>query len=720
MRHVRYLETRMTQHARRTRNVGWMSAVCTGVCLLLFIVPPEYLWVSEKLVDAELAAKDIFVRGSSKLSPDPRLVFLGIDQTTYADVIAPEEAAANPALAKLTNSFPWSRDVWAAVIDRLAAAGVRAIVLDLIFASPGSGDDNLKAALERHADRVVIGANFTGSSKGDGETRSLVYPTESVLRVKDENAPWSDDRIGFVNFFTGSEVARYDLDDVVRRAVFRVTGERGLPPGASIESLASRALRKLGESRVVPNDTNAHLFRFVAAPGEGFRPIPLYTIFLPAHWTNNFASGKFFEGKIVLIGPAANLLHDEHPTPFKTLMLGPEIHLNAMSAALRGEFLGESSPGLNLVLIACVGALAFLLAIVVPGPIRRLFVAVACAAAYLGACWIAVNYFDFVLLAVTPLIALSTGTLTGFTYDFVLLRLEKNRTRRTLERYVSKDVVHEVLDNPETYLNALGGVRKPVTILFSDVRGFTTMTESADEAQLVAQLNEYFNEMVGIVFAHHGSLDKFIGDAVMALWGSITSQGIERDAQQAVAAALAMRKALARLNISWKQRGMQELSFGIGINHGTPIVGNLGSEQKMEVSVIGDAVNLASRLEGLTKEYKLDLLLGESVVPIVQKRFALRTVDSVQVKGKTKPVRVFTVAADREAGEQPPAWLVHYERGIEFYRNRDFIEGVRAFAECLRAQPDDDLAQLYLKRCQELVATPPGPDWDTVFIMKSK
>jgi len=697
-----------------------MSAVCTGVCLLFFAIPPEHFWVSEKLADAELAAKDIFVRGSSKLSPDPRLVFLGIDQTTYADVIAPEEAATNPVLAKLTNSFPWSRDVWADVIDHLAAAGAKVVVLDLIFASPGSGDDKLQATLERHADRVVIGADFTGSSRGDGKSRSLVYPTDSVLKVKDENAPWSDDRIGFVNFFTGQEVARYDLDDVVRRAVFRVTGERGLPPGASIESLASRALKKLGESGAVPDDTNARLFRFAAEPGEGFRPIPLYTIFLPAHWTNNFSGGKFFEGKIVLIGPAAHLLHDEHRTPFKTLMLGPEIHLNAMSAALRGEFLGESSRKLNFALIACVGALAFLLALMVRSPIRRLFIAVACVAAYLGTCWIAVNYLDFVLLAVTPVIALSTGTLAGFTYDFVLLRLEKNRTRRTLERYVSKDVVREVLDNPETYLNALGGVRKPVTILFSDVRGFTTMSEGADPAQLVMQLNEYFKEMVGIVFTQHGSLDKFIGDAVMALWGSITSEGIERDAQNAVAAALAMRRALARLNINWKQRGMKELAFGIGVNHGDVIVGNLGSEEKMEVSVIGDPVNLASRLEGSTKELNLDLLLGESVAPLVESRFALRSVDSVQFKGKTKPVRVFTVVADKKAGEQPPPWLARYEQGIEFYRARNFAEGARTFSECLRAQPDDYLSQLYLRRCQELIAHPPGPDWDTVFVMKSK
>jgi adenylate cyclase len=269
-------------------------------------------------------------------------------------------------------------------------------------------------------------------------------------------------------------------------------------------------------------------------------------------------------------------------------------------------------------------------------------------------------------------------------------------------------------------LNTLVGVRKPVTILFSDVRGFTSMTEGADPTLLVLQLNEYFKEMVRIVFVQHGSLDKFIGDAVMALWGSITTQGVEKDAQHAVASALAMKKALAQLNVNWQQRGMKELAFGIGINHGDVIVGNLGSEEKMEVSVIGDAVNLASRLEALTKEYRLDLLVGEAMVPLVQNRFVLRTVGSVQVKGKTIPVRIFTVMADKEAGERPPAWLPRYEEGIKLYRQRQFAEAEEIFLECVRAAPDDHLSKVYLDECRDLIAHPPGLDWNTVVVMKSK
>ena len=699
----------MVQQMHRTRNIVLLCVACTGIWLLLYsrgFIP---------LLERELDSNDFLLHSGREVGRDPRLVFIGIDQPTYVDVIAPEEAAQNAALASLTNSFPWTRNVWAAAVDRLAGAGAKVVLVDLIFAAPGSGDDELRAALDRWSGRVVIGANFATTLLPGGRTNeTILLPSDSVLRARNPDAVWNDPRVGFVNVWA-------DIDNVVRRATFRVTGEHGLPPDGAMHSLAARALENIGTPELIPNDAESRLFRFSAQPGEGYRPIPLYEIFLPGHWTNNFKAGAFFKDKIVIIGPAANIFHDEHRTPYpKATMLGPEIHLNIIAAALRGEFLGESSFRINQALILLLGVIAFLLTLVVRSPIHRLFVAAAVIAAYFGLCWWTYNYANFVLLAFTPMMAIGTSTLVGFTYDFVLLRLEKNRTRRTLERYVSKDVVRDVLDNPQTYLNTLGGVRKPVTILFSDVRGFTTMTESADEALLVAQLNEYFNEMVGIVFAQHGSLDKFIGDAVMALWGSITSQGIERDAQHAVAAALEMRKALARLNINWKQRGMKELSFGIGLNHGTPIVGNLGSEQKMEVSVIGDAVNLASRLEGLTKEYKLDLLLGESMVPLVQTRFVLRTVDSVQVKGKTKPVRVFTVIADKDSGEQPPAWLARYEEGVEFYRARNFAESAKAFTETLSAHPDDYLAQLYLKRSQELLANPPGPDWDTVFIMKSK
>jgi adenylate cyclase len=200
------------------------------------------------------------------------------------------------------------------------------------------------------------------------------------------------------------------------------------------------------------------------------------------------------------------------------------------------------------------------------------------------------------------------------------------------------------------------------------------------------------------VFTNQGTLDKFIGDAVMAVWGNIVSAGPAQDAKNAVTTALAMKRSLIELNKDWKARGMPELAFGIGINHGEAIVGNLGSSEKMELTVIGDAVNLASRLEGLTKEYHLDLLLGETMAELVQDRFLLRTVDYVQVKGKTRPVTVYTVIGERDGAEAQSCsvWLEPYEAGIRMYRQRDFAGAAQQFETNLSHKPDDVLSDAAL------------------------
>lgn len=700
----------MTGKVRRYRVLAAICGIITAVGTIV------YAWTKapfhDHLLLAELWAKNIFIVEGRILGVDTNLVFIGITQPSYGEVLFEDDIKENPVVAPLTNSFPWPRSIWGEAIEKLVSAGAKVVGLDFIFAAPAEGDGKLRDILDRYPNRVVIGANFKGEG-GAGTQIGMTFPTDSVIAYTNSAAPWEDPRIGFVNY-------RSDDDDRIRKARFRIRGDAGLPPDKTMDSLVARMLLQAGDGKLLPNDEELHLFRFSGKPGT-YPVIPFYEIFLGPYWTNNFANGAFFKDKLVLIGPAANIFHDEHRTPFAgPTMLGPEIHLNVMAAARRGEFLGETSYEADIGLILGSGLFSWMLTLLVRAPVRRLLAALVATAAYAYLCHFLFDHRNFVLLAFSPLLVFNVSTLGGFAYEFVLERREKNRTRRTLERYVSKDVVHELLDNPQTYLNTLVGVRKPVTILFSDVRGFTTMTEGADPAQLVTQLNEYFKEMVGIVFAQHGSLDKFIGDAVMALWGSITTRGVEQDAQHAVASALAMKKALARLNTNWQQRGMKELAFGIGVNHGEVIVGNLGSDEKMEVSVIGDAVNLASRLEGLTKEFKLDLLLGETMVPLVQNRFVLRTVGSVQVKGKTVPVRLYTVMADKEAGEKPPAWLPRYEEGITCYHEREFAEGEAIFLECVRAEPGDYLSKLYLDECRELLAHPPGLDWNTVVVMKSK
>jgi len=307
-------------------------------------------------------------------------------------------------------------------------------------------------------------------------------------------------------------------------------------------------------------------------------------------------------------------------------------------------------------------------------------------------------------------------------FEYALERLEKVRTRRTLERYVSKNLVREILENPDSYYSTLRGVRVPVTILFSDLIGFTTLAEKADPEALVAQLNEYLTRMTSVIFSNGGTLDKFIGDAIMAVWGNVRSLGTAQDAKNCARAALAMRRELRQLNQKWRGEGRMGLGMGIGVNQGEVIVGNIGSQERMDPTVIGDSVNLASRLEGLTRIYGVDILVGPSAAELVRDEVYLRSVARVQVKGKLKPTDVFTFVGARDETVDPEflKWLETYEEGLEKFRARDFTEAKILFSRFLEFYPDDLLAKMYLARALEYEQAPPEEAWEAVEVFQKK
>ena len=270
--------------------------------------------------------------------------------------------------------------------------------------------------------------------------------------------------------------------------------------------------------------------------------------------------------------------------------------------------------------------------------------------AYLGSARLLYDKTGLLLLTVPVLSALVLSGLFSLGLEYALEWREEVRTRRTLERYVSKNLVKEVLENPDSYYSSLRGARLPVTVLFSDLIGFTTLSEKGDPEALVAQLNEYLSRMTSVVFRHGGTLDKFIGDGIMAVWGNVRSFGMAEDAKKCARAALGMRHELRQLNQNWREQGRMGFGMGIGINHGEVIVGNVGSHERMDPTVIGDSANLASRIEGLTRVYGLDILVGATAAELVRDEVYLRSVARVQVKGKTKPVDVFTFIGARNEG----------------------------------------------------------------------
>ena len=661
----------------------------------------------------EQSFEDLLRHEGRKTAPPPDFVFLGLDQSTLElTAYSAEELQGNRALQLLTERpFPWSREVWALLLDRLFGAGARLVVFDLLFNPPNDGDPAFHAALDRYHDKVVLGANFdmeNGVVQATTPNSALIPPPQLL-----------DDRVGFVNFWPDV------IDGKVRAVSYRVTNLElaGLPPhpGAEVyESLSARALTKIGHGNDVPRDFHGYMIRFTSP--DAFEQHRLYEVFDPKLWQANYANGAFFKDKIIMVGPSAQVLHDVVDTPISTTTLGPELHLQAMAAALGHEFLRPTQPKIGLTLVAAAGLIACSLVALVRKPLICVGALVAITAAYLGTARLLYDNTGLLLLTVPVLAALVLSAVFSLGFEYFLERREKLRTRRTLERYVSKNLVREILENPDGYYSSLKCVRVPVTILFSDLIGFTTLSEKADPEALVTQLNEHLSRMTSVIFNNGGTLDKFIGDAIMAVWGNVRSLGTAQDAKNAARAALAMRHELAQLNQKWRSEGRMGLGMGIGVNQGEVIVGNIGSQERMDPTVIGDAVNLASRLEGLTRVYGVDILVGASAAELVREEAYLRSVARVQVKGKTKPVDVFTFIGSRNEDVDPELlkWLESYEEGLEKFRARDFTQAKILFSRFLEFYPDDLLAKMYLSRSLEYEHTPPDEAWDAVEVFQKK
>jgi adenylate cyclase len=660
----------------------------------------------------EQSFEDLLRREGRKTAARNDFVFLGIDQSTMElPPLSTEEIANNRAFQVMTERpFPWSREIWALLLDRLFSAGARMVMFDVMFDPQNDGDPAFHAALDRYRDKVVLGANFDmeRSTQAVTPNNALIPPPQL-----------QDDRIGFVNFWADP------IDGKVRAVNYHVTNRQlaGLPPHPSqevYESLSARALTKIGHASDVPRDFAGHMIRFSA--GDAYGPRPLYEVFDPKFWHSNYADGAFFKDKIVMVGGSAQILHDVVDTPMSPATLGPGLHLQSMAAALGHEFLKPTPPKVGLALVAAAGLVAWSLVAFLRRPLICVGALVVLTVAYLGTARLFYDKTGLLLLTVPVLLALVLSGSFSLGFEYFLERLEKLRTRRTLERYVSKNLVKEILDNPDGYYSSLRGVRVPVTILFSDLIGFTTLAEKADPEALVAQLNEYLSRMTSEIFNNGGTLDKFIGDAIMAVWGNVRSLGTAQDAKCCARAALGMRRQLSQLNQAWREQGRMGLGMGIGVNHGEVIVGNIGSQERMDPTVIGDAVNLASRLEGLTRIYGVDMLVGASVAELVRDEVYLRSVARVQVKGKTKPVDVFTFVAARGEETDPEflKWLETYEEALEKFRARDFTDAKILFSRFLEFYPDDLLAKMYLQRALEYEQAPPDEAWEAIEVFKKK
>ena len=704
-------------YRHRVIILAGICVVCTACVLLVREIPSvpffSTVWSSEQ------AFQDLMLREGRKTATKPDFVFVGIDQSSLQlPPLTPDELANSRAMQLMTERpFPWSREVWALLLDRLFQAGARVVMFDLVCNPPNDGDLAFHAALDRYRDKVVLGANFDFSeaSQGGGGFAQAVVP-DSILIPPPQI---QDDRVGYVTFFADR------FDQKIRAVRYTVTdmqlGQMPPQPGEfANESLSARGLEKMGRGADVPRDLNAHLIRFSAL--DAYRPLPLYELFDAKFWHQNYADGAFFKGKIIVIGPSAQVTHDVEDTPLSPETPGPTMHLHAMAAALDHEFLSNTTLTTDYALVCIAGVLAWVVVAFVRRPLLSILIMVVIGGAYLGAVRLSYDRAGLFVLTVPVLAAFLISGVFSLGFEYALERIEKLRTRRTLERYVSKNLVKEILENPDSYYHSLLGVRVPATVLFSDLVGFTTLSEKADPEALVKQLNEYLTQMTAVVFENGGTLDKFIGDAIMCVWGNVKSFGVAEDARHAARTALGMRRALEKLNQGWRAEGRMGLGMGIGINQGEVIVGNIGSHERMDPTVIGDSVNLASRLEGLTRIYGVDILIGPTATEFVRDEFHLKSIARVQVKGKSEPVDVSTLIGSRNEDVDPELlkWLEAYEEGILKFRQRDFNQAKILFSRFLEFYPDDFLAKTYLERTLEYEQQPPDEAWNAVEVFKKK
>lgn len=667
---------------------------------------------------------DQYHRNGIKTAVRDDIVILGIDDASRKlDSLWPEDLEASPALKAMKQAYPFPRRVWGYVLDRLFDAGAKVVFLDLTFGSPSfdpEDDRLLKEALERHKGRVVIGAKFENQENSDSGGNSqvaLMAPTATL--GSPDSHPY-----GILNFWA-------DVDDVIRTVNFTVTAtqaewlmgtrEAVVNPYDKVHPHVTKLIASMAEPGSLEGLPNYAHLRF--SPADSYLYSSLMNLFVADMWQNNFGNGAFFKDRIVMIGAVATDLQDFQQTPLGRVA-GVNLHAQTYAALLARSFVQKSPPWWNIAATVTGLVVAWLTITIFRQPLVCLIALIAFA---VGAVYVGGWAFDYRNLEISPLpfgIPLVLCGIVGLTGDFLVQMRETKKLKRFLARYTSPEIMEEMLKDREGLYTTLKGVGRNVTVLFSDVRSFTSMSEGMSPQEIVTQLNEYLSVMVEKVFRQKGLVDKFIGDAVMALWGSTRAlqdqAELKADAVKAVASALNMRAALKELNVGWVARGMPELHFGIGIHQGPVVVGNIGSEspfEKMDFTVIGDSVNTASRLEGATKEYGVDLIVSAEVQKHICGDFVCRSADLVAVKGKVKPVEVCTVTGPRSEGE--PAGLDEYEDGVTLYRKGDFTAAMQAFENAATAGLDDHLTRMYQQRCRNLIASPPE-NWTGVYVMTKK
>lgn len=647
----------------RPRRPPWL-AVGVGVLGAALLSLP-WRW----LATAENAALDLRFQARGVARSEPAAIVVGVADSSFSVAPrAPAEAARTPALAAMAGPWPWDRHVFADVVRRLRAAGARAIVFDIVFAAETAGDAEFARALAEPGAPVVLATLWQENHSAVGEgTATLVEPRAPLLAANGGLA-------GYANVWPDDDGVLRQLTTIRRPSEF--LDSRPVPGETPLPSLAQAVAQAL---RSRPRPATAGYIDFRGPPGT-IPALPIEDIFLPDRWNGPWLqAGRLFRDRVVWVGPLSEIrFKDYYATPLGR-MTGVEIQAQALDTLLTGGPLRAFPPAAAL---ACVWLLAAagLLVTVLP---RRIAVQLTLlsggALLWTGLAFGLFFAYGTLLPFVAPLGAGLIAGGAGVATRFVAEQRERRRLRGVLARYVSEEVAQIIADQPDEFSQSLRGRRRAVTVLFADLRGFTTWVETAEPEALVAQLNEYFRAVVDCVLAQGGTLQKFIGDAVLAVWGDTRTAGPAVDAARAIDAALAMQAAVDRLNAAWAGRtDRAPMRIGIGLHHGVAMVGNVGHPQRMEFTVLGDVVNTASRLESANRQLGTGILASDTMRDLTTGSHRCVPLGRVLLKGKREPVGLFTPVGPRTA--PAPDWFAETETAAAALATGDFPSAAAAYA----------------------------------------
>ena len=730
--------------------VRWVAGVTLLVATLLILRPPftEFL---------ELKLYDLKFRYRGARPPGPEVVIVGIDDDSL----------------KAVGRWPWSREDIARLIQCVKEAGPRVIALDIIFAEKqetaavralanlrqeisrrGAGSPQLLDLLEAEKKKAdvdhllaqvisqgpptILGFFFreVGGTAEGLDPAQLLGPsyirasTYNMVRTLDNepsqvplmgaggvelNLPeitaaaagggffnMIPDPDGTVRWFPMAIIFGPDL--FAPMSLVGLDHYLGKPPLLITLSRLGVEEIRVGPSLVPVDRFGRMLINYLGPSG-------LFPTFSAAAVMEGRLPANALKDKIVLVGATAVGIYDLRVTPFTGVFPGVEIQATAMENLLHGNYMRTPRFVLPVALMIVLG-LGVLVGLALPrfsAAWAFVFILV------LIDILITVNYLLFSRLSLQldlfyPLAEIIMVYLGVTMQRFLAEERERERVKRAFESYVAPTVVQEMLKHPERL--RLGGERREITILFTDIRGFTTMSEDLTPEAVVKLLHDFLNPMSNIIIDNQGTIDKYMGDAIMALFGAPLEQ--PHHARLACHAALEMVASLKALNQKWAEEGRAQLYIGVGINSGPVAVGNMGSDRLFDYTAIGDNVNLASRLEGLNKYYGTDIIISEGTAKELDGQFVFREVDLVRVKGKAKPLMIYELLAEGTPDPELARFLEVYQQGRIFFRGRKFQESAAAFAEAQQLRPQDIPSRNYLTLSEKYLITPPPPDWEGV------